>query len=397
MKTSTRRALFAVMSAIATITLVMFPLATWLSSRDAGGEPTAVSAKPALTVSVTTLESSTLPLRVPANGNIQPWQEAIVGTEADGLRLAEVYVNVGDLVVRGQVLATFATDTVSAELAQSRAATAEMEAALAEAEANAQRARELQATGALSAQQINQYVTAEHTARARLEAARATEQTQRLRLAQAQVLAPDDGVISSRSATVGAVLPAGQELFRLIRGRRLEWRAEVAAADLERLQPGQLAKVRLVNGQVLEGRLRMIAPVVDMQTRNGLVYVDLPPDSPARAGMFAQGEFEVGTDQTMTLPQSAVLLRDGFSYVLHVGPESKVLQTRVTVGRRMDDRVEIIAGVDADSPVVLAGGGFLVDGDLVRVVEPPPASDHDPLATGAYASPAHTQLSEELK
>src|SRR3546814_21156386 len=57
------------------------------------------------------------------------------------------------------------------------------------------------------------------------------------------LLAPDDGVISARSATVGAVLPAGQELFRLIRRGRLEWHAEVAASDLAKLKSGQIAHV----------------------------------------------------------------------------------------------------------------------------------------------------------
>jgi HlyD family secretion protein len=113
-----------------------------------------------------------VPLRVTANGNITAWQEASVGTEANGLRLADVKVNVGDVVKRGQVLATFAPDTVLAEQAQIRASVAEAEASLAEASANAQRARDLESTGALSAQQINQYVTGERTAQARLEAAR---------------------------------------------------------------------------------------------------------------------------------------------------------------------------------------------------------------------------------
>lgn len=328
------------------------------------------AAQPALAVTVIQPLSAILPIRIAANGNIAAWQEASVGTQANGLMLSEVRVNVGDSVRRGQVLAVFEAAPVAAELAHSRAALSEAEAALGEAAANAQRARDLQASGALSAQQINQYVTAERMAQARLEAARAVAETQRLRLSHTQVLAPDDGVISARSATVGAVLPAGQELFRLIRRGRLEWRAEVAAPDLARLKPGQVATVTPVGGEPIRGILRRVSPAVDTQTRNGLVYIDLPSGSTARAGMFARGDIAVGTgSQALTLPQAAVLLRDGFHYVLRVGPDSRVLQTKVKVGQRVGDRVEILAGIHAGSPVIATGGGFLGDGDLVQVVE----------------------------
>jgi len=325
--------------------------------------------RPALTVTVTQPQPASLSMKISANGNIAAWQEASVGTEANGLRLLDVKVNVGDVVKRGQVLATFAADTVAAEVAQSRAAVAESEATLAEAAANAQRARELQSTGALSAQQINQYLTAERTAQARLDVQRAMARTQQLRLAQTQVLAPDNGVISARSATVGAVLPAGQELFRLIRGGRLEWRAEVTASDLAQLKPGMTVSVTPAGGAPVKGTLRMVAPTVDAATRNGLVYVDLNAPGTARAGMFARGDFEVGTAQSLTLPQGAVLLRDGFSYVLRVGADSKVAQTKVTVGRRSGDRVEITGGLDKGARVVASGGSFLGEGDTVRVVE----------------------------
>ena len=332
-------------------------------------------ARAALTVNVTQPQSITLPLRVSANGSIAAWQEASVGTEANGLRLATVLVNVGDVVKRGQVLATFAPDTMQADVAQVRASVAEAEATLAEAAANAQRARGLQATGALSEAAINQYLTAERTAQARLDAQRALANMQQLRLKQTQVLAPDYGVISARSATVGAVLPAGQELFRMIRQGRLEWRAEVAANDMAQLKPGMAALVTAGNGLGVKGTVRMVAPTVDPQTRLGLVYVDLPPaPGAARAGMFARGEFEVGSAAGLTLPQSAVLLRDGFSYVLRVAPDSKVAQVKVGVGRRLGDRIEITGGLEPATRVVAAGGGFLADGDLVRVVAAPAAA-----------------------
>jgi RND family efflux transporter MFP subunit len=337
-----------------------------------GPEPGAVF-NPALTVAATRPELSSLPIRIYATGNVAAWEEASIGTEADGLRLTEVKVNVGDEVKRGQVLATFASETVIADLSEARAVAEEAAATLSEAEANAQRARVLDATGAMSVEQINRYVTAERAARARLAAAKAIEQRHRLKLAQTQVLAPDDGIVSSRTATVGAVLPAGQELFRLIRKGRLEWRAEVATADLQKLSPGQIAHITTTGDQRVEGKLRVIAPAIETQTRNGLVYVDLPNTGPVRAGMFARGYFETGEATALTLPQSAVLLRDGFSYVLRIGPQSgqqsKVLQTKVTVGRRAGDRIEITSGLDPAERVVQSGGSFLGDGDLVRLVE----------------------------
>lgn len=345
------------------------------SVRAADEKKPAAPPKAALTVTVTQPLAAKLPLKISANGNIAAWQEASVGTEANGLRLAEVRANVGDVVKKGQVLAVFAADTVQADVAQINASVAEAEATLAEAAANAQRARELQPSGALSAQQINQYLTAERTAAARLQATRAAARVQALRLKQTQVVAPDSGVISSRSATVGAVLPAGQELFRLIRQGRLEWRAEVPAAELARVKVGLPASVSATAGAApVVGKVRMVAPTVDPQTRNGIVYVDLGATGEVKAGMYARGEFDIGSSDALTLPQGAVVLRDGFSYVLRVGPDSKVSQAKVGVGRRVGERVEITSGLDASAKVVAAGGGFLSDGDTVKVVEAAPTA-----------------------
>ena len=326
-------------------------------------------AKAALTVTTAQPQRATLATAVHANGNVAAWQEAIVGAEVNGARLAEVRVNVGDVVKRGQLLATFAPDLIQADLAQSKAAVAEAEATLADAAANAQRARDLQASGALSAQQINQLLTAERTAQARLDALRAGVQVQQLRLQQTQVLAPDNGVISARGATVGAVVPAGQELFRLIRGSRLEWRGEVAASDLALLKPGQAVRVSAAGAPPVAGKVRMVAPTVDAATRNGIVYVDLPQPALLKAGMFARGEFETGQSNALTLPQTAVLLRDGFSYVFRVGADNRVTQTKVSVGRRSGDRIEVTSGLEPGARVVASGAGFLSDGDTVRVVD----------------------------
>jgi HlyD family secretion protein len=371
------------------LALLLAPLAISVTGAEAADEKKpAAPAKAALTVTVTQPQSARLPMKIAANGNIAAWQEASVGTEANGLRLAEVRANVGDVVKKGQVLAVFASDTVQADMAQARASVAEAEATLAEAAANAQRARELQPAGALSGQQINNYLTAERTAQARLEAMRAALKVQQLRLAQTSVVAPDSGVISARSATVGAVLPAGQELFRLIRQGRLEWRAEVPSGELTRIKPGMVANVTAsATAAPVSGKVRMVAPTVDAQTRNGLVYVDLAASADVKAGMYARGEFDIGQSEALTLPQGAVVLRDGFNYVLKVGADSKVTQTKVGVGRRVGDRIEITSGLDPQTKVVASGGGFLAEGDVVKVVEsaapaaPAPAGSVKPVAT----------------
>ena len=373
--------------------LVLGLAAIWGVTRDSGdaGEgrsavvadhaATAAGAKPALTVMAIMPQWVEWPRLLAANGNIAAWQEAVISAEISNLRLTEVRVNVGDRVQKGQVLARISSDSVDAALAESRASVAEAEAMLAEARANGDRARQFQATGFLSAQSINQYLTAEKTALARLNAARARMQAEQLRLAQTAVRAPDDGVISARTATVGSMAQPGQELFRLIRGSRLEWRAEVSAADLGKLKPGVAATLTAPNGERIQGRVRMVAPTVDPQTLNGLVYVDLPvaeTGNALRAGTFARGEFELGRERALSLPQSAVLLRDGFSYVFRLDQQNKVAQTKVATGQRMGDQIAIVRGIAADTRVVASGAGFLADGDQVRVVNAPATARQTP-------------------
>ncbi len=328
-------------------------------------------ARPALTVTGTQAQTQALPIKLTANGNIAAWQEASVGAEIGGLRLAEVLVNVGDTVQRGQVLARFATDAVQADLAQARALVAEASASAQEATANADRVRALLNTGVFSGQQSSQYLTAEQTAKARVESAKAVMAAQLLRLKNTEVRASDSGIISARLATVGAVVGAGSELFKLIRQGRLEWRAEVGANELYRLPVGAAVNVAAASGSLVTGRVRTVAPTVDPQTRSGLVYVDLP-SGPSRqaglkAGMFASGEFELGSSPALTVPQQAVVVRDGFSYVFRLNADQRVSQLKVQTGRRVGDRVELLDGVGAESSLVASGAGFLNDGDLVKV------------------------------
>ncbi len=325
-------------------------------------------AKAALTVTAVQPQSNALGLQINANGNIVPWQEAIIGAEVNGLKLTDVRVNVGDVVTKGQVLATFSSDTARAELLQVQAAVAEAQATLAEAAANASRALSLKDTGALSTQQIAQFTTAESTARARVEAAKANVTVVQVRLKNSQLTAPDNGVISARTATVGSVVGAGTELFRMIRQGRLEWRAEVTSTEVARIKPGTAATVTAASGAQVQGKVRMVAPTVDAQTRNALVYVDVPLHPDVKAGMYAKGIFALGSTNAMTLPQQALVLRDGFTYALRIDASNKVQQVKLQTGRRVGDSVEILQGTQAGERYVGSGAAFLADGDTVRVV-----------------------------
>ena len=348
---------------------------------------TSAAPKPALTVAVAQPAQTSLPITLNANGNIVAWQEAVIGSESSGLRLTQVLVNVGDTVKAGQLLARFSGDSVQTDVAQARASLVEAQATALDAASNAARARTLQNSGALSTQQINQYTTTEQTAKARVAAAQAVLDAQQLRGNNTRVVAPDNGIISARSATVGAVVGSGTELFRLIRGGRLEWRAEVTSNEVTRIKPGATALVTAASGTKVQGSVRMVAPTVDPLTRNALVYVDLPRNSGVKAGMYAQGEFALGSVTALTLPQQALVLRDGFSYAMRIEPGNKVAQVKLETGRRFGDAVEILQGAKPGERYVAVGAAFLADGDTVQVA-PASTANSEPNKAAAPVSPA---------
>lgn len=331
-------------------------------------------ARPALTVRVVQPVTEQWPMMLEANGSIAAWQEAIISAELGGVRLIEVVAEIGDRVQKGQVLARFDRERVLADLAQSEANLAEAEAMQREAEANARRVRTIIDEGALSALQAGQYLTQEKTAEARVRAARAQRDIQALRLRHTDVVANDRGIISGRKATLGAVPTEGGELFRLVRQERLEWRGEVTAPELPKLQPGGSVLVEVPDVGQTTGHIRMLAPTLDEARRFGFVFVDLDAADlkGLKPGMFAHGRFLLGIQPARSIPHTALLLRDGFSYVFEVqrtgDEEGTVSLRKVVVGRTVGDQVELLEGPSVDQWIVESGGAFLADGDRVRVV-----------------------------
>lgn len=328
--------------------------------------------RPVLTVELITPAQESWQGVLAASGEVAPWQEAIIGAEVTGIRLEEVLVNVGDSVQKGQLLAHFSEDTLRASLAQLDAAVAESKANLINAKADAARADRLEVTGALPQQAIQSYRTQVQVAEAQLTSALAQRDAQALMLRYARVVAPDDGVISSRSATVGAVTMAGAELFRLVRGNRLEWRAEVPAESLTQLKPGIHAIVRTLDGAQVTGTLRQVSPTVDPHTRNGIAYVDLPADSGLAGGMYVTGLFVLATRDALVVPESAIVLRDGNRYLMQVDAQNRVQEVKVDTGQRQQNGIEVLSNIDRSARFVKSGGAFLSDGDLVQIASAAP-------------------------
>lgn len=361
-------------------------------SMDAGSTDviSTVPAPAALTVRPVMAAEAHWPLTLNAVGSIAAWQEVVIGAEIGGQRLARLLVDIGDEVHEGQLLAELSKGTLEAQLNASRAALREAEVAAADERRTAARMQALKNTVALSAQEIDRAVAAAEAAQARLLAARAQVEADTLRLAYTEVRAPDDGIISARTAVEGTLIQPGAEILRLQRQGRLEWRAELSGLDLLQVVPGQTVHIMLRHEQFVEGRVRNVSTQVDPQSRTGIAYVDLNLSADVRAGqvragLFARGEIRLDERPVLTLPESAVLLRDGFSYVFRLEGDT-VRQQKVTLGARRDGRVEVRDGLTPGTAVVESGVAFLSDGVTVRVVTDTPSSAA-PLST-ASSNPA---------
>jgi RND family efflux transporter MFP subunit len=327
----------------------------------------------ALTVSVTKPEVSQWPVLIPASGRLAAWHEAVISAEVSGLRIIGINADVGATVKKGELLVQFDAETAQAELEQQQASVEQAKADLDQAVANADRARGLTGSGAISAQQTTEYLITERKSKAALASSKAALASAQLTLDRTKVYANDDGVISERSASLGKVVTAGDELFKLIRQNRIEWQAELPVKRLADVKEGTKAVIPTPLGDV-RGEVRLVSPTSSTANGRVTVYVALQPAvgmPQPKTGILVSGNFEFSATDALTVPATAVTLRDGFSYafVLNATDHSTVTRKRVETGRRQGDRVEIVSGIDTTEEVVVSGGAFLADGSVVRVVD----------------------------
>ena len=364
---------------ILALVIVVLAVAAAILLRPRAATTSAAQAAPVAVLTVDAVQPQRLewPLATGASGGIYAWQTASISSESSGLRIDELLVDVGSVVRKGQVLARLASDSVAADMRSQEANVAQARGKLAQAEAEAERAHRLKDNGTLSEQKVLDYQVSAQTARATLDAALASLDTQRIVLAHTRIVSIDDGIVTARSASLGQVVTTGTELFQLMRQQRLEWRAEVTARQMAQLHTGQVARITLPDGKSLDARLRLVAPTLNANTRTGIAYFDLPANAlkmGAHPGVYVHGEIGTGTEVANVLPSSAVTLRDGNSYVFEIGADARVVQHQVQTGRRVGEQVEVLGTLPASSRFVNSGGSFLKDGDTVQVHAATPPS-----------------------
>ncbi|WP_201558640.1 efflux RND transporter periplasmic adaptor subunit [Psychrobacter sp. 72-O-c] len=310
-----------------------------------------------------------------ADGTINAKDIANVSAKVSGVAIERILVEEGQRVESGQVLAIFDTDAMQQQVLQAQADVAEAEATLANAKADAARVLPLIDIDAISKQEADRYRTSALRAEAALQASRARLSTQRLSVDNAKVVAPVSGVISEKMVEVGMVA-GGEPLFTIIKGGILEWRADIDPKLVGEVQVGTSVKVNLPKSQSVMGEVSRIAPTAD-NNRQITIYASLAANSAARAGMYQTGEFLLGSASMQTVPNSAIVSNDGYDYVMLVTDiktekgktVGRIKRQRVTLGDRFGDSVAVTEPIPADSRLVKQGGGFLNDGDLVRVVD----------------------------
>ncbi|WEX91823.1 efflux RND transporter periplasmic adaptor subunit (plasmid) [Sinorhizobium garamanticum] len=334
-----------------------------------GGPSRAQEEAAALTVAVVKPTERQWPESVPTSGWLRPWHEAIIASETSGLRITDVLVDVGSVVKKGQTLVQLSQDSVLADLRKQEAAVKTAKANLANATADADRARQLRQSGALSDQSIVERLTTEETAKATLESEEAALESQKIKVEQTKIVAVDDGLITSRSAQLGAVVSSGTELFRLVRQQRVEWQAEVSARYLPRIKEGLRASIvgPSPGDKRVEGTVRLVGPTVSTDTGRAIVYVALAAEDHPPVGIYVTGQIDLQTTNALTVPETALVFRDGLNYLFAVNKDQRATRLRVETGRRNASEVEILSGIDQSTKVVKSGGAFLSDNALVRV------------------------------
>ncbi len=320
------------------------------------------------TVTVTQVTMSSVPTTVSIVGTIAARYDIPIGVEGDGGLVSGIFVEAGDRVKRGQLLARLNVSVLQPQVGSLAAALDQARAESELAAAEYRRAVAVGAAGALSTEETERRRSSSVTAAAKVKVAEAQLAEAQAKLGRAEIRAPADGTILTRSVELGQTAVAGgPALFRLAQGNEIELRGEVAEQDLPLLKVGQPVTVTLTGlEQGFPGRLRLLGAVIDPSTRLGMARIALSPDPNLRPGAFARADVTISQARRPVLPQTAVLTDDKGSYVLAVNAQNRIERHAVRVSGVVPAGVAIAAGVGEHDRIVATAGGFLQDGETVN-------------------------------
>ena len=307
---------------------------------------------------------------ISATGSLAARIDMPVGVAGEGGLVTAVLVQPGQWVRSGQVLATI-DRSVQVQTAQSLAAqinVARSDARLAQAELD--RASALVDRGFISKADLDRKAATRDAANARVRVAQAQLGEAQARTNRLNIRAPAAGLVLTRNVEPGQVVGAGSgTLFRLAKGGEFELRAAMSDSDMGAIRVGVPAQVTPVGGtRQFAGQVWQVSPVIDPQTRQGIVRVALRYDSELRPGGFASAVINSGTSAVPLLPQSAIQSDDKGNYVYILDRANKVVRQAVTVGQVSDAGVAIASGLTGDERVVVSAGAFLTPGQPVAPV-----------------------------
>jgi RND family efflux transporter MFP subunit len=336
-------------------------------------KPQKQAPKPSLTVTVEAVGVRDLAQVVTASGSVGAWRDVPVGAEAGGLTAVEVNVDEGSRVQAGQLLVKLDDRLLQAQVRQQQAAVASARAVLAKNEAAFARSQALAKLGYLAKANLEISQADQQTAEAQLQTAQAALAETQAKQDQTNIRAPVSGLVSSRTVVKGQIVSIGTELLRIVRDDQLELAAQIPEADLPRVKAGASAKVSDEQGRATTGRVRLITPQVDTQTRLALARISLPAGSGFSSGEFARAEIDAGRQSVVAVPQDAIVFHDGKPDVFVVDASNHAHQRSVRTGDHVQGYVAILSGLQAGERVATSGVGFLGEGDLVRIRAAAPA------------------------
>ena len=372
------------LSVLAILVALGVATAMWMqrASNPAGAPATLATDQSIPLVSVMAPGVTAVTSNVTFTGAISARYDMPIGIDGDAGRIVAIYVEAGDHVKRGQVLAKLdesilvpQVNRLAASLDQARA-----QAALSAAEYR--RAQAVAPAGALSAEDVEKRHATAVTDEANVKVAAAQLAEYQARLNRTRVVAPVDGEILVRTAEVGQIASSGgTALFRLASGGEVEMRGQVAEQDLAVLKVGQSASIFITGlSRAFDGRVRLLGAVIDPNTRLGEIRIALKPDPLLRPGAFARGSVTVDKAERPVLPQTAVMSDSQGAFVYVVNSNNHVERRPVRVSGTIESGVIIAEGLTGAERIVTTAGGFLRDGEAVTVAPAPDGSASIPQA-----------------